>query len=61
LLMQSGQARASGYLGQSNALSQALGQGAMGYGLYRGGYFNPPAGGAPGAGAAGAAGLLGGP
>jgi hypothetical protein len=48
LLMQSGQARASGYLGQSNALSQALGQAATGYGLYRGGYFNPPAGGAPG-------------
>jgi len=42
LLMQSGQARASGYLGQANALSQALGQGAMGYGLYKGGYFNPP-------------------
>lgn len=42
LLMQSGQARASGYLGQANALAQALGQGAMGYGLYRGGYFNPP-------------------
>jgi len=61
LLMQGGQARASGYLGQSNALAQALGQGAMGYGLYRGGYFNPPTGGAPGAGAAGAAGLLGGP
>ena len=42
LLMQGGQARASGYLGQANALSQALGQGAMGYGLYKGGYFNPP-------------------
>jgi hypothetical protein len=42
LLMQSGQARASGYLGQANALAQALGQGAMGYGLYKGGYFNPP-------------------
>jgi len=34
-----GQARASGYLGQANALNQALQQGAMGYGLYRGGYF----------------------
>lgn len=45
LLMQSGQARASGYLGQANALSQALGQGAGMYGLYKGGYFNPPAGG----------------
>jgi hypothetical protein len=45
-----GQARASGYLGQSNALAQALGQGAMGYGMYRGGYFGPssvtPGGGA---------------
>jgi PPE-repeat protein len=40
LLMQGGQARASGYLGQANALSQALGQGAMGYGLARGGYFD---------------------
>jgi len=37
-----GQARASGYLGQANALSSALGQGAMGYGLYRGGYFDRP-------------------
>ena len=36
-----GQARASGYLGQANALNQALQQGAMGYGLYRGGYFEP--------------------
>lgn len=36
-----GQARASGYLGQANALSQALGQAAMGYGLSRGGYFGP--------------------
>lgn len=45
LLMQGGQARASGYLGQANALSQALGQGAGMYGLYKGGYFNPPAGG----------------
>ena len=43
LLVGAGQARASGYLGQANALSQALGQGAMGYGLYKGGYFNPPA------------------
>ena len=45
-----GQARASGYLGQANALAQALGQGAMGYGMYRGGYFGPssvtPGGGA---------------
>jgi PPE-repeat protein len=44
LLMQGGQARASGYLGQANALSQALGQGAMGYGLYKGGYFGAPGG-----------------
>ena len=42
LLMGAGQARASGYLGQANALSSALGQGAMGYGLYRGGYFDRP-------------------
>jgi len=34
-----GQARASGYLGQSNALANALSQGAMGYGLAQGGYF----------------------
>lgn len=50
LQMGAGQARASGYIGQANALSQALGQGAMGYGLYRGGYFGPssvtPGGGA---------------
>jgi|DEB19_MinimDraft_3_1074340.scaffolds.fasta_scaffold00061_44 hypothetical protein len=52
LLMQGGQARASGYLGQANALSQALGQGAMGYGLYKGGYFNAPSSGI-GGGAAG--------
>lgn len=42
LMMGAGQARASGYLGQANALSQALGQGAGLYGMYRGGYFNPP-------------------
>lgn len=36
-----GQARASGYLGQANALSQALSQAGMGYGLYKGGYFGP--------------------
>lgn len=50
LMMQGGQARASGYLGQANALSNALGQAAMGYGMYRGGYFGPtsvtPGGGA---------------
>jgi hypothetical protein len=40
-----GQARASGYIGRANALSNALSQGAMGYGMYRGGYFgNPGAG-----------------
>ena len=43
LLGGAGQARASGYLGQANALNQALGQGAQLYGLYKGGYFNPPA------------------
>lgn len=42
-----GQARASGYIGQANALSQALGQAGMGYGMYRGGYFGPPGGGKP--------------
>lgn len=50
LMTQAGQARASGYLGQANALSNALGQAAMGYGMYRGGYFGPtsvtPGGGA---------------
>ena len=50
LLGGAGQARASGYLGQANALNQALGQGAQLYGLYRGGYFGPssvtPGGGA---------------
>lgn len=41
-MMTGGQARASGYLGQANALSSALSQGAMGYGMYRGGYFGSP-------------------
>ena len=41
-LMAGGQARASGYIGQANALSNALSQGAMGYGLARGGYFGAP-------------------
>jgi len=39
-----GQARASGYMGQANALSNALGQAAMGYGMYKGGYFGSPGG-----------------
>ena len=39
-----GQARASGYIGESNALANALGQAAMGYGLARGGYFGAPTG-----------------
>lgn len=43
-----GQARASGYLGQANALSNALGQAAMGYGLYKGGYFGQPSSGTGG-------------
>jgi len=42
LMTGAGQARASGYLGQANALQAALGQGAQLYGLYKGGYFNPP-------------------
>ena len=50
IMLGAGQARASGYLGQANALSQALGQGVGLYGLYRGGYFGPtnvtPGGGA---------------
>jgi hypothetical protein len=41
LMTQGGQARASGYLGQANALNQALGQGAGLYGMYSGGYFGP--------------------
>lgn len=45
-----GAARASGYIGSSNALANALGQAAMGYGLSQGGYFGPrnvtPGGGA---------------
>jgi len=45
LMTQGGQARASGYLGQANALSQAIGQGAGLYGMYRGGYFGSPASG----------------
>jgi hypothetical protein len=42
LMTQSGQARASGYLGQANALSNALSQGAGLYGMYKGGYFDSP-------------------
>ena len=45
LQMGAGQARASGYIGQSNALANALSQGAMGYGLYKGGYFDRVGGG----------------
>jgi hypothetical protein len=45
LMMSGGQARASGYLGQANALNQAIGQGAGLYGMYRGGYFGSPASG----------------
>lgn len=41
-----GQARASGYIGQANALANALGQAGMGYGLARGGYFDRVGGGA---------------
>jgi hypothetical protein len=46
-----GQARASGYLGQANALNQALSQGAGLYGMYRGGYFGSPSSGIGGSGA----------
>ena len=45
LISAGGQARASGYIGQSNALANALSQGAMGYGLYKGGYFDRVGGG----------------
>jgi PPE-repeat protein len=45
LMTQAGQARASGYIGQANALANALGQGAMGYGMYKGGYFGGGGGG----------------
>jgi PPE-repeat protein len=45
LMTQAGQARASGYIGQANALANALGQGATGYGLYQGGYFGGGGGG----------------
>jgi len=41
LMTQGGQARASGYLGQANALNQALQQGAGLYGMYNAGYFGP--------------------
>lgn len=34
-----GNARASGYIGQANAISGALNSAAQGYGLYKGGYF----------------------
>ena len=42
LMMQGGQARASGYIGQANALTNALNQGAGLYGMYKGGYFGGP-------------------
>lgn len=44
-MMESGRARASGYIGQANAISNALGQAAMGYGMMRGGYFGSGGGG----------------
>jgi hypothetical protein len=45
LISAGGQARASGYIGQANALANALGQAGMGYGLYKGGYFDRIGGG----------------
>jgi len=45
LMTGAGQARASGYLGQANALQAALGQGTQLYGLYKGGYFDRAGGG----------------
>lgn len=45
-MMASGQARASGYIGSANAIGNALGQAALGFGMARGGYFDrPPTGG----------------
>jgi hypothetical protein len=37
MMMQSGQARASGYIGSANAITNALGQAALGYGMFGGG------------------------
>lgn len=45
LLMQQGNARASGIIGQGNAVAGGINDLASVYGLYQGGYFNRPAGG----------------
>jgi hypothetical protein len=45
MMMESGRARASGYIGSANAISNALGQAAMGYGMFGGGARAPAAGG----------------
>jgi hypothetical protein len=37
MMMESGRARASGYIGSANAISNALGQAALGYGIFGGG------------------------
>lgn len=47
IAMSTAQARASAYGAGYNALGQALGQGAMGYGLYKGGYFDRPGAASP--------------
>jgi hypothetical protein len=45
MMMESGRARASGYIGSANAISNALGQAAMGYGMFGGGGARTPAAG----------------
>jgi len=45
LMMQAGQARASGYIGQANAISNALGQAAGAYGMFGGGRSSSSGGG----------------
>jgi hypothetical protein len=37
MMMESGRARASGYIGSANAITNALGQAALGYGMFGGG------------------------
>jgi hypothetical protein len=46
MMMESGRARASGYIGSANAISNALGQAAMGYGMFGGGGRAPTSTGA---------------
>jgi hypothetical protein len=46
MLMESGRARASGYIGSANAITNALGQAALGYGMFGGGARAPTSTGA---------------